>query len=76
MTGAYTVEALDSAGPVLAGQGFDVSFVAMNNPPQNLDSASFQVTVPFRRRLCLFASDATAPFLALYLSAYMRQMWP
>jgi len=46
-SGTYTIEALDDVGQVLAGQGFDVSFVALGNPPVDQDPARFEATLPY-----------------------------
>lgn len=43
--GAYSVEVLDTTQQVIASQGFDVSFEALSNPPQDLDEAPFEVVV-------------------------------
>ena len=46
-SGGYLVEALDSIGLVLASQAFDVSYLALSNPPQDLEMAQFDVVMPF-----------------------------
>lgn len=43
--GVYSVEAINNAGQMLASQGFDVSFIALSNPPQNIDPAPFETVV-------------------------------
>lgn len=45
VTGTYTIEALDGLDQPLASQGFEVSFLALSNPPDLVDPAPFQVTV-------------------------------
>jgi len=44
--GDYSIEAVDTISNTLASQRFDVSFVALDNPPRALDSAFFRVVVP------------------------------
>jgi len=46
-TGAYSVRAVDSGGNVLASQSFDVSFLALTNPPKHITWAPFEGTVAF-----------------------------
>jgi hypothetical protein len=47
VTGTYTIEAVDALSQTLASQGFAVSFVAMSNPPEDIDPAPFDVAVGF-----------------------------
>ena len=47
ITGTYTILALDAADQVLASQGFEVSFLLLSDPPEDLDIAPFQVSLPF-----------------------------
>ncbi len=47
ITGTYTIEALDAADVVLASQGFEVSFLMLSDPPVDVDTAPFQVRLPF-----------------------------
>lgn len=47
INGTYTIEAADATGQTLAYQGFEVSFLALSNPPQEIDPAPFEAAVAF-----------------------------
>ena len=47
VAGAYSIQALDSAGNVLASQNFDLEFSDWSNPPQELEQAPFRVALAF-----------------------------
>lgn len=46
-TGQYSIEAIDSSSQILVTQGFDVSFIALSNPPIDTDYGTFQTTMAF-----------------------------
>jgi len=47
-SGPYTIQAVDAAGNILAGNGFTPNFFVRTNPPRELDPAPFvQVVVPY-----------------------------
>jgi hypothetical protein len=47
VSGTYTIEAVDALSQTLASQGFDVSFVALSDPPKAIDPAPFATEVSF-----------------------------
>ncbi|MBI5034080.1 MAG: hypothetical protein HZB51_26465 [Chloroflexi bacterium] len=52
--GKYSIQAVDDAGKVLATMSFDLQFITASNPPRVIDSAPFELAVPFPEKTAAF----------------------